>query len=72
MPYELSIYRPKLIDYFGQWAQKYKDDPLHQDAYERSARAFELLQSIAAVNDDSMIPPDSVIREFIGGSTLKY
>jgi len=72
MPYELSIYRPKLINYFNQWVEKYHQDELRQDAYERAARVQKLLLSLTAVEDDSIVPGDSVIREFIGGSILKY
>jgi uridine kinase len=56
MPYELSIYRPKLIDLFTQWTEKYKNDALRQDAYDRAARVHKLLESITPVEDDSIIP----------------
>jgi uridine kinase len=72
MPYELSIYQPKLIHLFQKWVEKYKKDALRQDAYERAARVLKLLKTITPITDDSVVPGDSVIREFIGGSTLKY
>ena len=72
MPYELSIYQPKLIHLFEKWVEKYKKDALRQDAYERAARVLKLLKTITPITDDSVVPGDSVIREFIGGSTLKY
>lgn len=72
MPYELSIYRPKLIKYFNEWVEKYRQDELRQDAFERAARVQKLLLSLMPVEDDSVVPGDSVIREFIGGSILKY
>jgi uridine kinase len=72
MPYELSIYRPKLLDEFTLWVDDYKDDPLREDAYTRALRVETLLQSIAPIEDDSPIPTDSILREFIGGSSLKY
>jgi uridine kinase len=72
MPYEIAIYRPKLIDRFAEWATMYKEDPLREDAYIRSARIHKLLQAVEPVEDDSLIPSDSVLREFIGGSSLKY
>ena len=71
MPYELPIYKPKLFDGFSQWVEKYKDDPLHQDAFERASRVHKLFQAITPVDDDSVIPKDSVIREFIGGLVLE-
>jgi uridine kinase len=70
MPYELPIYQPKLVGYFEKWAQEYKDDPLRQDAYNRASRVHDLLDTLAPVTDDSVVPVDSVLREFIGGLEL--
>jgi uridine kinase len=72
MPYELSIYKSKLFEDFKKWAKKYQDDPVRADAYARSARVAKTLDEIPVLNADSFVPGDSVIREFIGGSTLKY
>ena len=72
MPYELSIYKPKLVHLFEKWPDKFKDDPLREDAFERSTRICSLLQKIEPLDDDSIVPSDSVIREFIGGSSLDY
>lgn len=70
MPYEVPIYRPKLLSSFAEWETKYKNDPLREDAYERASRVHDMLNAVLPVDDDSPIPGDSVIREFIGGSTL--
>jgi uridine kinase len=72
MPYELSLYRHKLISKFEKWAKLYKDNPLRIDAYTRAERIYNLLKSIEPIEDDSPVPKDSVLREFIGGSILKY
>lgn len=72
MAYEVPIYRARLLDSFKEWAVKYKNDPLREDAYVRAERVARMLDSIEPMNDDSSIPGDSVLREFIGGSTLKY
>ncbi|MHB8807221.1 MAG: uridine kinase family protein [Anaerolineaceae bacterium] len=72
MPYELSIYQPKLLRFFEKWPAKFKGDPLREDAYERSLRILSLLQKVEPLEDDSIVPSDSLIREFIGGSTLDY
>jgi uridine kinase len=71
MPYELPVYKPKLFHHFTEWVEKYKDDQLHQDAFERASRIHKLLGTITPVADDSIVPKDSVIREFIGGLVLK-
>jgi uridine kinase len=72
MPFEISIYKARLFNYFKEWKEKYKSDPLRGDAFERASRIFEMLAEIDPITDESLIPGDSVIREFIGGSTLKY
>ena len=72
MPYELSIYRPRLIDQFAGWVREYQDDPLREDAAVRADRIHKVLQSIAPLEDDSIVPVDSVLREFIEGSVYEY
>jgi uridine kinase len=72
MPYEIPIYRSKLFDQFAEWTTLYKDDPLREDAYIRAARIYKVLQVVEAIDDDSVVPSDSVIREFIGSSSLEY
>jgi len=72
MPYELPLYADRLLDDFVQWEADYKDDPLRQDAYERASRIGHLLKEVSPVGDDAAIPTDSVLREFIGGSSLAY
>jgi len=71
MPYELPIYKPKLMDHFAEWVRLYRDDPLREDAFTRAARVHSLLETITPVADDTIVPKDSVIREFIGGLELE-
>ncbi|MBU2445181.1 MAG: response regulator SirA [Bacteroidetes bacterium] len=72
MSFEIPLYRPKLLSSFIEWEKKYKDDPLRIDAYSRAARVRSFLEAIEPVEDDTPVPGDSVLREFIGGSILKY
>jgi len=72
MAFEVPIYRPRLLESFKEWAVKYKGDPLREDAFIRAERVAKMLESIEPVTDDSSIPSDSVLREFIGGSSLEY
>ena len=67
MPYELPLYKSKLFDGFAEWVERYKDDPLRQDAYMRASRVYNLFETIVPESDDSVVPKNSVIREFIGG-----
>lgn len=72
MPYELPIYCAKLLSSFKEWAEKYKGDPLREDAYLRAERVSKMLETVQPVVDETSIPGDSVIREFIGGSINNY
>jgi uridine kinase len=72
MSYEIPLYRSRLFSSFSEWEKKYKDDPLRSDAYDRAARVKKVLEAIEPVQDDSPVPGDSVLREFIGGSTVDY
>jgi uridine kinase len=72
MPYELSIYRPKLLEEFNAWVLKYQDDPLREDAFQRAARIRKVLSAVEPLSDDRVVPDNSVLREFIGGSSYKY
>ena len=47
-------------------------DPLKADALERSERVYNVLKTVTPVSDESAVPGDSVIREFIGGSIMDY
>ena len=72
MPYELPIFVHRLLNQFIDWQKQYRDDPLREDAFMRADRVAELLKTIQPVEDDHCIPSDSVVREFIGGSSLSY
>ena len=72
LPYELPIMRARLFNHFEKWAEQYKDDPLREDAFVRAERVYHLLKAVTPVEDDSAIPPDSLLREFIGGSCYEY
>jgi len=68
LPYELPILKHKLLAYFPQAVERFRDDPRRQDAYVRAKRVLNLLEPLTPVPDDSLVPPTSVFREFIGGS----
>jgi len=72
MPYELPLYAQRLLPDFKRWVKEYKGDPLRLDAYTRAERLDTLLSTITPVSDDIAVPSNSVLREFIGGSSLKY
>ena len=72
LPYELPIYRAKLLDNFLGWIEEYRGNPLREDAFSRASRIYDLLHQVTPVEDDSPVPADSVLREFIGGSVYEY
>lgn len=72
MPYELPLYKTKLFEDFKRWTEDYADDPLRADAFERASRVYRLMKSLTLLEDDSVVPENSVIREFIGGSIYEY
>jgi uridine kinase len=74
LAYELPVMRRRLLGHFAQWRREFEGDPLRVDAYTRAARVYELLESVAAIeeSDEAVIPADSHLREFIGGSCLEY
>ena len=72
MPYEMPMYKAKLFSEFARWTEEYAGDPLRKDAHERASRVYQLMQGLEAIDDDSVVPENSVIREFIGGSIYEY
>ncbi len=72
LPYELPVMANRLARQFAQWKEQYRDDPLRTDAHRRAERIHQLLSAITPVADESPIPPDSLLREFIGGSCYHY
>ena len=72
LPYELPILKSKLFRFFPEAMAKYRDEPKRQDAYIRAKRVCEFLDQLQAWSDDALVPPRSLLREFIGGSAYTY
>lgn len=72
MPYELPVLKDRLFKFFPKAMARFKDDPKRQDAYLRAKRVHDMIAPLEPVGDDSPIPGDAIIREFIGGSIYEY
>ena len=72
LAYELPIMKHLLFKYFEEFLPLFENDPDREDAYKRTKRVYNMLSQIKEFSDLSVVPPDSVLREFIGGSIYKY
>ena len=68
----LPVYKKYLYEPLKKAVENYADQSGREDAYRRGLRCLDYLEEIDALEDDSIIPPTSLIREFIGGSIYKY
>jgi len=67
LPYELPILKHYLFHYLEEAMKVFKDDLGRQDAFIRAQRVHHLLSEIEEWKDDSVVPKNSILREFIGG-----
>ncbi|MDA0578160.1 MAG: ATP cone domain-containing protein [Verrucomicrobia bacterium] len=72
LPYELPLLKKRLFKYIVQTRRQFQDDPKRLDAHIRANRVYDLLKPLRTVRDESCVPPDALIREFIGGSCYKH
>lgn len=71
--YELHIFKKYISSYFPEFVKRYETDSARQDAYIRAKRVLELLNRITPIeNPDELVPKNSLLREFIGGSSYDY
>jgi uridine kinase len=72
LPYELPILKARLFPFFPEALLKFRDHAKRQDAFIRAKRVAEFLEPLTAVADDSAVPRQALLREFIGGSEYTY
>lgn len=72
--YELPLLKRHVWPYFEELVEGYRAQPERQDAIIRSQRILKLLEEVEAISpeDEAKIAEDSLVREFIGGSSIKY
>jgi uridine kinase len=69
MPYEMPVLKKELDDIFTdrEFIKKLRKDG-RIDPYVRGMRVLALLDAVAPIKDLSLVPSNSPLREFIGGS----
>jgi uridine kinase len=71
LPYELPYHKKYSFENFPGFLEAWKNDPKRRDAYIRAERIYKFLSQVGVYEDESVVPGDSLLREFIGGSIYK-
>ena len=73
LPYELPIMKSRLhaalVPLLSEFKAEGEDS---QEAFERASRVRALFEQIPGVSDENLVPSQSLLREFIGGSAYEY
>lgn len=69
LAYELPVLKKHLFHFFPDFLKKWGKDEKRVEEVIRAERIHRLLDSLEAIEDDSLIPQGSLLREFIGGSS---
>jgi uridine kinase len=72
LPFELPIMKHRLGSLFPGFIEEFAADPERSDALDRTRRVQALFQELPAWSDEGVVPGDSLLREFIGGSVYRY
>ena len=72
LAYELPVMKARVQRQLAALIEEFGRDAERQDAYERAMRVKTLFDQIPALEDDSIVPRFSLLREFIGGSGFQY
>ncbi|MCA1809117.1 MAG: ATP cone domain-containing protein [Kiritimatiellia bacterium] len=72
LPYEMPVLKGRIFDFFEPAIAKYRADPGRQDAYIRARRINDFLLPLTPAADAGCLAPDSLLREFVGGSCYEY
>ena len=74
LPYELPIMKHRLGGLFPEIIEGFRNEPHgdRTDALERTERVMRIFSRIPEWEDESVVPPLSLLREFIGKSGYTY
>ena len=68
LPYELPVHKKYLYESLREAVEHFGEAKGRGDAFRRAERCLGYLDEVDVLEDDSLIPPTSLLREFIGGS----
>lgn len=70
LAYELPFLKRRLFHHLGPFLERWRNQESRLDGYLRARRVHALLESIRDVgeDDEALVPPTSLLREFLGGS----
>ncbi|UCF97081.1 MAG: hypothetical protein JSV89_18195 [Spirochaetaceae bacterium] len=72
LPYEIPIMKHRLGDLFPAFVREFANDTDSADAHDRALRIQRVFEQVPAWTDERIVPRDSLLREFIGGSEYDY
>ena len=68
LPYELPVHKKYLSHSLREAVERFGEGTGREDAYRRASRCLSYLEEVDLLEDDSVIPATSLLRDFIGGS----
>lgn len=71
IPFELPYMKKFTFEHLPEYIEEWQNDSKRRDAFIRAERIYNMLSQVVDFYDESIIPWDSLLREFIGGSVLK-
>ena len=72
LTYEIPIMKQRVGELFPKFVREFKADPDGADAHDRAVRIHQIFEEVPAWTDEQIVPKDSLLREFIGGSEYTY
>jgi uridine kinase len=72
LPYEIPIMKQRVGELFPDYLREFKEDADSADAYDRALRIQQMFEQVPAWTDEQIVPGDSLLREFVGGSVYEY
>ncbi|NUP89079.1 MAG: response regulator SirA [Candidatus Sumerlaeia bacterium] len=72
LAYELCVHSRRMGPLMDGIVKAYEDQPKRYDAVVRATRVRDLLRWVEPIRDEGIIPRNSLMREYIGGSIYTY